>query len=105
MAECINQCRIVTVYRSALSIGANELEKDLPMLVGCIIDKDPLSSWKQSSWSSQQVLFGPAATQRDSYSCGVYTIRNAIALMNREDPPRNIDNINDLRTQHAKKSL
>lgn len=83
MAECVNQCRIVTVYNSLPSIDASELNRDLPLLVDCIVDKNPLSLWTNSSWSSQQVIFASTAIQRDGYNCGVHTIRNAIALTKR----------------------
>ena len=102
MAECVNRRRSITVYNSAPSIGIDELRRNLPWLVDCIVDKNPLSLWKDSSWSSQQILFAPAAIQHDSYNCGIYTIHNAIALMQRQDPLQHIDNINDLRTNYAR---
>lgn len=102
MAECVSHHRVVTVYNSSPHIGVSQLERQLPQIINYIIDANSLPLWTNSSWSMPKVQFASVAVQHDSHNCGVYTILNSIALLTRQDPPRQVDNINQLRTDYAK---
>lgn len=102
MAKCVSHYRVVTVYNSSPHIGVSQLERQLPQIINYIIDANSLPLWTNSLWSMPKVQFASVAVQDDSYNCGVYTILNSIALLSRQDPPRQVDNINQLPTDYAK---
>lgn len=105
MAKCISNYRVVTMYNSSLYIGVLQLERQLPQIINYIIDVNSLPLWTNGLWSIPKVQFASVAVQDNSYNCEIYTILNSITLLSRQDSPRQVDNINQLRTNYAKKFI
>ena len=85
VATCLDGKRFLTLYDS-LPSSINTVKEELCSLLDCIVDNHSFSLFHASCWSSIKLTQGSSARQTDSYSCGIITIFNALALAQRQQP-------------------